>query len=1074
MLDVVLFGEFRVCSEGSLLPGLRSPRSQALLGYLALHPGTPQPRQQVANLFWPDSTEAQARTNLRRELHTLRAGLPDPDAVIAVDQTGVWWRGDAPCRIDVTAFTAAADEADAALGRGDAAGFAEAAKTAVALYGGDLLPALYDDWVLAQRERFGRRCVTLLDGLIEVVGRDDLGSAATYARRRVELQPLEEVGYRALVDLLARTGDRAAALQAYHRCISVLERDLDVPPSPETLEVYERWFGAVPRTDLARTTAPARQRSPFVGREDELQALRTAWAETTGAESGSARLVVVSGEAGIGKSRLADELLTMVRQAGGVAASARCFAGERPPPLAPVAGWLRSGAFDQAIERLEPTWRVEVARLVPELGADPSGEEAASVQAGDTWYRHRFFEGLERAVLGVGQPTALLLDDLQWCDLDTLTWLELCLYRGGDAPLLVITTVRSEEVPDNPELDALLGRLRASGAVVDVELGPLPEPKTAELATLLLGPDVDTSSISRLQALAGGFPLFVVEAARSQSHGREADLDARGSRRVQAVLAGRFTQLSTGAGDLAGLAAAIGRDFSLDLLIEASDMGADGVVDALDELWHRRLVREQSATTYDFSHDLLRATAYDRLSPPQQRRLHRRVAQALSSLHADGIDAVAGQIADQYDRGGLDAMAVPFYEQAVQEAVRVFAYRQAVQLGERALTLLGGLGPSRQISERELRLRAASAEARNALGGWTSADAQQNLEKILELSERTGDRSMEVVSLVGLWGMSFVQGRLAEGLSLARRALATSDGDAGLSPYAHMALAGSLTSAGDPRRALAHFEVATSPLAEADFEVLGFAPGVMAWGWGAHACWLTGRVDEARVRAATAIETADDLGMPFGRAMAVAYAAITHQLRGDRQETLELSQEVRELSTRYEVAYYQHWGEVLEGWLCGGDEGAALIDEGIRRLRERGVASRLPYYLALLAETLIDAGRARHAMAVLAEARQLAQHHADWWWLPELWRLEARLLPGPDGDERLEWALEIAGDHGSASLALRAGAGLAERLVERGEVDRARRLLTPLRAACEGSSPELEAVDTRLGGVLGVASGSGP
>jgi ATP/maltotriose-dependent transcriptional regulator MalT len=102
----------------------------------------------------------------------------------------------------------------------------------------------------------------------------------------------------------------------------------------------------------------------------------------------------------------------------------------------------------------------------------------------------------------------------------------------------------------------------------------------------------------------------------------------------------------------------------------------------------------------------------------------------------------------------------------------------------------------------------------------------------------------------------------------------------------------------------------------------------MAWAWGAHACWLTGRVDDARVRAVNAIEAADELAMPFGRVMAVAYAAITHHLRGDRRETLELSQEVRELSARYDVAYYQHWGDVLEGWIRGGDEGVAVIAEG--------------------------------------------------------------------------------------------------------------------------------------------------
>jgi hypothetical protein len=132
--------------------------------------------------------------------------------------------------------------------------------------------------------------------------------------------------------------------------------------------------------------------------------------------------------------------------------------------------------------------------------------------------------------------------------------------------------------------------------------------------------------------------------------------------------------------------------------------------------------------------------------------------------------------------------------------------------------------------------------------------------------------------------------------------------------------------------------------------------------------------------------------------------------------------------------------------------------------------SRLPYYLALLAETLIDADRAGEAATVLAEAHQLARHHADWWWLPELWRLEARLDAGGDADGMLERAVDVAGDHGSASLALRAGADLAERLVVRGDADRGRRLLRPLRSACVGSSPELDAIDTRVERLLGAAS----
>ncbi len=230
MLEVVLLGEFEMRSDGSLMDSrLRSPRTQALVGYLALHQGAPQLRQRLANLFWPDSTEAQARTNLRRELHTLRACLPDPDAVLVADQTSLWWRRDAPCRIDVAAFETAADEAEVALtSSADAAAFVAPARIAVDAYRGDLLPALYDDWVLAQRERLCRRCVSLLDGLIEAID-DDIAAAVTYARRRVELQPLEEVGHRMLIERLARAGDRAAALQAYHRCTSMLERELAGP-----------------------------------------------------------------------------------------------------------------------------------------------------------------------------------------------------------------------------------------------------------------------------------------------------------------------------------------------------------------------------------------------------------------------------------------------------------------------------------------------------------------------------------------------------------------------------------------------------------------------------------------------------------------------------------------------------------------------------------------------------------------------------------------------------------------------------------------------------------------------------
>jgi DNA-binding SARP family transcriptional activator len=1073
MLDVVLLGEFRVRSDGRLLSGLRSPRTQALLAYLAIHRGTPQARQRVANLFWPDSTEAQARTNLRRELHHVRNGLPQPDAVLGADQLSLWWREDAAARIDVAGFETAAREADAAAERGDPVAFVQHAATAVGAYGGDLLPGFYDDWVLAERERLHRRCVSLLDRLTAADTLADRGLAVSYARRRVDLEPLEEVGHRNLIDLLARSGDRGAALQAYHRCVTVLERELDAEPSPATNKLYARLFSSGIEARAEATVPAVRQRSPLVGRDQELHALRASWAEIAAGGAGSgARLVMIGGEAGIGKSRLADELLAEVRRTGGAVARARCFAGEHSLPLAPVSEWLRSDVFRSAIERLPAAWRAEVARLVPEIAVDDHVDSAGPAHPGDSWQRHRFFDGLVRAVLAVDHPLALLVDDLQWCDLDTLTWLELCFHTGAETPLMVVATSRSEEVDDNAELVAALSRLRAAGQVTDVELGPLATDQTAALAAQLLGRGLDDVFADRLQALTGGFPLFVIEAVHSHvQQGPAAALDPVGSPRVNAVLERRLSQLSGAASELAGLAAAVGRDFSLDLLTGASDLGSDRVVDALDELWRRRIVREHSAVTYDFSHDLLRMVAYDTLSPPLRRRLHRRVAQTLEAQPAGSIDAVASQIADQYDRARMPGKAVPYHLRATQAAARMFAYQEAVRLGERALAVVATLPAGNDRDDRELELRMAVQAPRNALGGWTSAAARDNVERILILSKRTGNRPVTVASLAAMWGSAFVAGRLADALALAEQAAAAAAEAGDLAAYGHLAMAGSLTSDGQHQRALSHFGLATSEQGYADLGLLGFAPSVMAWAWGAHACWLTGRVDEARARSGTAVKVAEELAVPFGRAVAVAYAAITHQLLGERSEMLASAVEIKALCARYEFAYYQHWGEVLEGWAAGGAAGAAKIAGGLSRLRAHGVGSRLPYYLALLAETLLNMDRPGEAAKVLAEAHAEAERHADRWWLPELWRLQARLDPGPAGADRLRQAVSIAREQGATSLALRAAVDLAARITDGADAVAARDLVASLRASCVGGSPELQALDARMDALTAEALG---
>ena len=721
MLEIVLLGEQRVESDGVRLDGLRSPRTVQLLARLVLHAGAPQLRQHLAGLLWPDSPESQARTNLRRELHGLRAALPDPERFLVVDGTSVTWRSDAPSRSDVEAFCAAAAEADAAVDHGDDEAFRAAAERAVRAYGGELLPGHYEDWVLTERDRLHRRGVGLLDRLLaQLADGDEVDAAIAVARRRVELEPLEEAGYRALMELQARAGDRAAALRTFRRCVAVLQRELGVEPSSSTQGLHERLVAPGPASAPAPAPVPApapapalasgtasasapdppgrgrtgrRSPGPLVGRAGELEVLRRAWKQA----AQGPHIVVIAGEAGVGKTRLADELADLVEGLPATVARARCVGSQWRLPLGPVGQWLRAPAVWTGVERLDPTWRAEVARLVPELGEE---EPAGRVPPSDEWQRRQFLEGLARGVLA-GGPTLLVLDDLQWCDTETLTWLEVLLCLDAAAPLLVVATLRSEELEDSPELGDWRRHLRAQGLLQELDLGPLDPAHVAELAESLGGEALDDDAARRLHAETGGHPLFVIETLRQDTVSTPP--------RADAVLAGRLDQLTPTAAGVAELVAAVGHEASLEVLAAASDLDEETLVAALGELWRRRLLREGRSSGYDLAHDLLRDAAYARLAPPQRRLLHRRIAGALERLHADEPTAAA-EIADHHERGDRPELAIGHHLAAAERATTLFAHADAIGHLERALGLLDGLGECDTARRGEVLLRLGRAQ----------------------------------------------------------------------------------------------------------------------------------------------------------------------------------------------------------------------------------------------------------------------------------------------------------------------------------------------------------------------------
>ena len=713
-LRIRLLGDFNLIYDNQQAAALTTARLRSLLTYLILHRDAPQPRQHVAFLFWPDATEAQARNNLRQLLHQLRQALPAVEQILSADARLLHWRPVMPCSLDVAEFEQALTLADTATRHNNQRALQDALKQADSLYRGELLPGCYDEWILPERERLRQRHAQALEQLLRLLEEQgDSGAAIRYAQRLLGLDPLSEDLYRRLMRLFALNNDRASALHVYHTCVTTLQRELGVAPDPTTREAYERLLQQETLAIQPTAHQPLPAAPPaLIGREREWERLREAWQRET---RGGPHFVLVTGEAGVGKSRLAEEFLLWASQQGVITAKARSYAAEGQLSLAPVTKWLRSEGLRAPLRRLDTVWLTEVARLLPELSVEQP-ELPHYEPVTEYGQRQRFFEALARATLVTSQPLLLLLDDMQWCDQETLTWLQLLLRFDPAARLLVVGCARDEELPPRHPLQAFLLHLRSAMRVTEIPLEPLDAAESTKLASQVAKRELELSEGLRLFHETGGYPLFVVEMMRADL-GREAARPPEGDRsqrqaplddvrtlppRMRAVLAGRLLQLSPSARAFVDLAATIGRAFTLDLLSAISDVDAESAVHALDELWQKRIVREHGANSYDFTHDKLREVAYAEISAPQRRMLHRRVAHTLEALHAEDLDSVSGELASQYERAGMIEQALPYYQRAAAVAQRVYANENAISLLSRSLELLELLPAGSKRDKQEL------------------------------------------------------------------------------------------------------------------------------------------------------------------------------------------------------------------------------------------------------------------------------------------------------------------------------------------------------------------------------------
>lgn len=760
ILQIQLLGHFQILYEGEHLDTIKQPRLQSLVAYCLLHRHQALARQQLAFLFWPDSPEELARNSLRNLLHQLRHALPTADDFIYIDSQSVRWRTDAPFALDVADFEALLRQAETEK---DESNQIAALQQAMMLYQGHLFPNCYDDWIIDKRAQLQEQASKALTHLIRLLeNRRDFAAAIGVAQRLLQHDPLREESYQQLMHLYAAEGNYSQVQRVYQECVAILQRELDVSPSAETQAIFEQYLHRTKKVSQSvEASATVVAEPPLIGREDEWKTLLAAWQK---AARGNSHLVLIAGEAGIGKTRLAQELLDWAAHQGIPVAGARCYATEGGLTYAAIVEWLRSPALRQAQLTLDDHLLVEVARLLPEIRQARPTLPAAEAMT-DSWQRRRLFEALAHALLARRQAQLLFLDDLQWADPETLEWLLFLLLseqnsnrsRTATAPFLLVATLRSEEVIDNRRLTPLLRELRRNGLITELKLDHLDETATMALARTLIQSQLDAADAHVLFQETEGNPLFIVEtlrmseqeikAANAQSQSSPHAMPTSLPPKVQALIEARLAQLSSPATDLINLAAVISRAFSFELLHQGSGQAEDEVVSGVEELLQRQLIREQvdSSDDFDFAHDKIREVVYSALSRARRYLLHRAVGEALASIHADDLERISAEAAAHFEKANSLDQAVRYYRRAAIHAASLHAYDRTERLYARTIDL------ARKLNLASSLLTDIYTERGRVLELTGEYDAAVSVYRELEsLARQRGDRQMELTAVARL------------------------------------------------------------------------------------------------------------------------------------------------------------------------------------------------------------------------------------------------------------------------------------------------------------------------------------
>jgi DNA-binding SARP family transcriptional activator len=764
---------------------------RALLYRLACE-GKPVSRGHLHLLFWPDQPESTARRNLSHHLTHLRRALPLPQTLVTTHDR-VWLEPD-QIWCDALQFKTASLDSPIEL---------FFLQHLADMYRGSFLEGFelpgcseFEHWCIVERVALEGKYLKALGQLVErCTDQGEISQAIQYARRYLEIDGLSESMHQHLIQLYAASGERHLALQQFERCTSTLARELNIGPLPETRAIYQAVLHGMQRFPEPPTQPHTAQlpegEPPLIGRQDELHLLEDVYLRL---QSQRSQVVLICGEAGIGKTRLMQEFANR-HQGEARLLYGHGLAGEQAIPYQPILQILRAilglGEFSGGIgipdpypelprpDFVEPLWLSEVSRLLPEMHAvypDLASPLALEPESART----RLFDALCRVILAYSTahgPVLLCLDDLQWMDPATKAWLVHIgrfLKRGG-YPLLILGTYRGEESEAILDLRNSLVHTRI---LTELRLSRLDQDAVLRLVRALIGGRLgDEMLASQLYHATGGNPFYLIETLHKLiEEGRITEefqrvLEFTLPESVREAIQARLQLLSPIARQVLEAGAVLGQSFGIDLLRLTAGRSHTEIMTAVEELVSRILLVE-NLQDYHFVHELTRQHVADSLRQVRGQLLHLRAARAYQRLVPDAFTTLA----HHFERGGDLSRALQYHALAAQRAGALFAWQEVEFHQGRMLDLLERVDPDGAQPELLIQrgeVLAERAHTRYLLGQRVDRDA--DLDALSDLGESKNDDRVRLQAILNRLRYLNLDGEYPQAIALAERGLALLD-----------------------------------------------------------------------------------------------------------------------------------------------------------------------------------------------------------------------------------------------------------------------------------------------------------